>query len=133
MVERYWPAGVPDDPLADTLTWTPVENGLFFSTGPGRVRAAPVSSALAVNLTADYPMSDHQFHGLWLPWWLARGSAGGVDNGLLPFWLRDPIQRDARGNRRPFLFMRQEEGGMQTPKRDGAGWIITLSLMRLPT
>ncbi len=132
MAELFWPAGVPDDPLAETLIWAPVETGLYFSTGPGRVRAAPFDTGVAVNMTADYPMSDYQFNALFLPWWLGPAASGGCANGVLPFWLRDPIHRDARGLRLPWKWMRQENGGLATPKRDGAGWIITLALMRLP-
>jgi hypothetical protein len=131
MAEIYWPAGVGDDPLRDSIDWQPQDNGAYQDTASSQQRSAPNSIGISVHLTAAYPMSDHQFNGLWLPWWWAKKSAGGCFNGTHAFWLRDPIDRSS-GVRKPYRFVRQKGQNMR-PVRDGLGWIVTLPLMRLPT
>lgn len=130
MAEIYWPAGVGDDPLK-APSWEPVENGVEFTVGAGQFRGAPRNVGVAVNMTGIYPMSEHQYFGLWLPWWLARKSAGGCENGRVAFWLRDPIDRSG-GVRKPYRWVRQPGQAMR-PTRDGEGWLISLPLLRLPT
>jgi hypothetical protein len=131
MAEIYWPSGVGDDPLRDQIDWQPAENGTYMPTLSAQLRSAPASIGISVNMTAAYPMSDHQFNALWLPWWLARKTAGGCNNGTHAFWLRDPVDRSS-GVRKPYRWIRQQGQAMR-PARDGLGWIITLPLMRLPT
>ena len=126
MAEIFWCAGVGDDPLLESLNWVPIENGAYVETSSNQQRSAPRDVGLGVLVSGDYPMSDHQFKALWLPWWMARKRDGGCDNGATPFWMRDPIDR------KPYLFRRQKDQAMQ-PVRDGVGWVIGLSLMRLPT
>ncbi len=130
MAEVYWPAGIPDDPL-QYPAWEPVDNGAYFNTGSGNVRVSEANFGVAINMTADYPMTDYQFNGVWLPWWFARKVNGGCSQGTAAFWMRDPIQRTPYF-RKPFRWIRQQGQNMK-PRRDGRSWIITLPLMRLPT
>jgi hypothetical protein len=129
VAEIFWPAGVPDDPLKFP-TWEPIDNGLYFSTTSGNDRMAENNFGVAINMLADYPMTDYQFNGLWLPWWFARKINGGCSMGTSAFWLRDPIQRMPYV-RKPFRWTRQQGQNMK-PTRDGLSWIVNLPLKRLP-
>jgi hypothetical protein len=131
MAEIYFPAGVADDPIKGSVQWQPVSNGKFASTGSGSERGAPVNTGTAINMAADYPMSEHQFNGLFLPWWLGKKLDGGCEQGLAPFWMRDPIQRTS-GVRKPYRW-RAQQGDPMVPTHDGLSWIVRLSLQRLPT
>ncbi len=131
MAEIYFPAGVADDPIKGSVVWRPVSNGKFSRIGSGFTRVAPVNTGVAVDMAADYPMSEHQFNGLFLPWWLGRKLQGGCEQGCVPFWLRDPVQR-TQGVRKPYRWIAQESEPM-VPTRDGIGWIVRLALQRLPT
>jgi hypothetical protein len=125
VAEIYWPAGVGDDPLLD-MGWEPVENGEAFSAREGQFRQAPVNLGTSVLITPTYPMSNHQFYGLWLPWWNARKVNGGCEQGMVAFWLRDPDSRV------PMRFMRVH-GQKINRVRDGqVGFLVTLPLVRLP-
>jgi hypothetical protein len=123
LVDIYFPAGVNDAPLRPLEQYEFVENGQWFNADGG-FRAAPRAISLEMLVTATYPMSHTQFTLVFLPWWQARKTAGGADNGMVPFWMRDPITRV------PFRFMRQE-GQVMKPDRDGWDWLVRLPLRRL--
>lgn len=125
MAEIYWPAGVADDPLQEGLQYGLRENGASAKTDSGQDRLAPRFSAADFEISAGYPMSGFQFKGLWLPWWQGAPSSGGCLNGTVAFWLRDPITRI------PFKWTRIF-GEKMRPERDGLGFIVWLSLLRLP-
>ncbi len=122
----YWPGGVGDDPLRDGLSYRPVENGQFVRTLSGGGRGGPASSALSIHMVATFPMSDYQLWGVWWPWWTAFPADGGPMNGTVPFWLRDPF-----GARLPYRWRRFDNEPIE-PFRDGKGWLVRLSLERLP-
>jgi hypothetical protein len=61
-----------------------------------------------------------------LPWWMARKSNCGCEQGMVAFWLRDPDSRI------PMRFMRVH-GQKIARVRDGdIGFLVTLPLVRLP-
>jgi hypothetical protein len=125
MAELFWPSGVGDDPLKDSVQVTYPENGEYFASRPGDQRGAPVLLGKTHLLSATYPMSQHQFHGLWLPWWMARKIHGGCDQGVCAFWLREPWTRV------PTRYVRQQDQSMQ-PVQDGLGYLVTLALRSIP-
>jgi hypothetical protein len=125
MADIYWPAGVGDMPERDSLQWQPVESGEFATMQAGAVRGAPRALGFSVTMVGSYPMSMTQFKGLFLPWWKARASSGGCDNGMTPFWLRDPYELI------PYRWVRQE-GQTLRPVPDGLGFMVQLPLLRLP-
>lgn len=126
MADIFWPAGVPDSPLFPLQQWEMVDNGYEASVAPGQLRTAPRSLGNAINFTADYPMSRHQYFAIFMPWWSRRMSLGGCDNGVTPFWLRDPYERI------PYRVIRQI-GQKMDPQRDGFGFVVRLPLHRFAT
>jgi hypothetical protein len=109
----------------NSISYEPIENGEYAQTASGHVRAGIVNTGFALELRADYPMSDHQFFGLFEPWWHSPPRVGGCANGVSPFWLRDPFLRA------PYRWIRLE-GQRMSPRRDGVGWVVNLPLLRLP-
>lgn len=125
MADIFWPGGVPDEPLAEGISLTPLESGTSFDTESGDVMTGPGGLGFVFTLTATYPMSHHQCQGLWLPWWMARSRDGGCDNGMSAFWLRQPYSRV------PWQWIRRPQEQVRF-ERDGLGWLVTLPLRSLP-
>ncbi len=125
MADLFWPGGVPDDPLLEGLNWRILGTGQSFATESGDLMTGPGGLGTIVTMTPTYPMSNHQFNGLFLPWWLAPRKQGGCDNGMHAFWLRDPMDR------KPWQWIRQPDADMR-PERDGLGWLVMLPLRSLP-
>ena len=125
MAEIYWPAAVDDDPLQG-VSVTPVENGESFEAREGQFRVAPVNLGQSVLMSATFAMSEHQFLGIWWPWWMARKTNGGCENGTVAFWLRDPFTRT------PMRWIRQPKQQVRIEEDGGIGRLVTLPLVRLP-
>lgn len=125
MADIFWPAGVPDEPLLEGLEWSPLDTGVADDTESGDVMTGPGGLGQVILLGASYPMSNNQYRGLWLPWWMARMRDGGCDNGVHAFWLREPYSRV------PIQWIRQPQQKI-VPQRDGLGWIVRLPLRSLP-
>ncbi len=120
MADIFWPAGISDIPLRDSITWQPHDTGASFQTEAGDIRTAPRVAGVAVDMTAGYPMTRSEF-GVWLPWWMTD-----TRNGNLAFWLRCPMED------KPFRWIKQPQQRID-PRRDGLGLIVVLPLLRLPS
>lgn len=121
MADLYWPAGVEDIPVREGLTYAPRDMGRHFQTESGDTMSAVRVSDAGVDVTASYVMSESQF-GIWLAWWKAQ-----TKGGILPFWLRDPVER------KPYRFRLQPGQSYQVTRPSPRSVLVTIPLLRLPS
>jgi hypothetical protein len=122
MVERYWPAGICDIPLRESITYSPRYLGQDFQTESGEVLSAIRVTDAGIDMTATYVMSNYEF-GIFQLWWLKE-----TKGGILPFWLRDPkLDTPYRWRIQPGQVM-QVVGNVRKEEE-----LVTLPLLRLPS
>lgn len=120
MPDLYWPAGVEDSPLRDSISWSPRDIGRHFQTESGDTMSAIRVSDAGVDVTASYVMTEWQF-AVWETWWRTK-----TKGGILPFWLRDPIKQ------LPHRFRLQPGQAYQVNRQSPREVVVTLPLLRLP-
>jgi hypothetical protein len=123
MAEIYWP--LSDDMPLEGFRWSLMENGEYARMEAGNIRAGEKALGTWIKYEGDYAMSLAVFNGLFMPWWEKRAALGGVGKGVMPFWLRDPMDMQPR------RWVRQE-GQPMDPVRDGVGLLVRLPLWGLP-
>jgi hypothetical protein len=121
MADRYWPAGISDVPLRESISYAPRYLGQDFQTESGEVNSAIKVSDAGVDMTATWSMSSYELKVFEL-WWRVT-----TKNGILPFWLRDPKQG------RPYLWRIQPGQVMQVSANIASDELVTLPLLRLPS